>query len=146
MVAVGICYRGADSGPRGIGSSIHALAVSAQTAAQAMKLLSVLLIAFALFARSDPICATPQMPITMSVTECADMDGSKDKHQQPSQGITGGCTTCLFPQIDTPVQPQSSICQSSLFDVPTETPLAEFGGEPLTPPPRPGQRLKDSII
>ena len=145
MVAVGICYRGADSGPRGIGSSIHALAVSAQTA-QAMKLLSVLLIAFALFVRSDPICATPQIPITMSVTECADMDGSEDKQQQPSQGIMSACITCLFPKIDTPVQPHSLICQSPLFDVPTETPLAEFGGEPLTPPPRPGQRLKYSII
>jgi hypothetical protein len=111
-----------------------------------MKLLSVLLIAFALFLRSDPICATPQIPITMSVTGCADMDGSEAKHQQPSQGIMGTCITCLFPQIDPPVQPQSLICQNPLFDVPPETPLAEFGGEPLIPPPRPGQRLKDSII
>lgn len=144
MVAVGICYRGDIPWFGWNGAPVHARAIPATT--QGMTRLGVLLIAFALFVRSDPICATPQIPITMSVTECADMDGSEDKQQQPSQGIMSACITCLFPQIDTPVQPHSLICQSPLFDVPTEPPLAEFGGEPLTPPPRLGQRLKYSII
>jgi hypothetical protein len=111
-----------------------------------MKLPSVLLIALALFVRGEPICATPQQPAAMSATECADMDGDKEQHQQDQLGMTGGCITCLFAQTDTPMQQQSLAWPKQLISVPSETPLDDLSVQPPTPPPRAGLNLKHSII
>lgn len=111
-----------------------------------MKLLGVLLIAFALFVRGDPLCAASQIPMTMSATECGDMAGGEDKHHHDRQEMAGSCATCLLAQLSPPLPGDPLVWSKPLFEIQTETQLDELGETPPTPPPRVNTIFRISII
>lgn len=111
-----------------------------------MKLLGLLLLALALFARADPICATSQTPVAMSAVGCDGMAGGEDKHQHGQQQMAGSCSTCLIAQLNTPLRRAWLLRSKPLFEIQNEAQLHERGAPPPTPPPRAGSSLGFSII
>ncbi len=111
-----------------------------------MKLVGVVLIAFALFLQSDLTCAAPQAQMTMSANMCDDMAGSENKHSHKRDEIAGNCVTCLLAPMTMPTHHASFLMSKLPFDFQTELQLDEFGAEPPIPPPRLKSGIRVSIF
>ena len=101
-----------------------------------MKLICLLLIALALFARGDPICAAAQTPMAMSATACEGMAGGDETHQHGEQQMAHSCTTCLIAQLSMPLWHAPLLWSKSPFEIQNEALFHELGAPPPTPPPR----------
>ena len=101
-----------------------------------MKLLTALIIALALFVRSDPLCAASQTPIAASATECGGLETEQDGLHHDGEKMAGACHACLFARLDTPTAaqplPWPTLLPVMLLSMNTDA----GGAEPPTPPPR----------
>lgn len=111
-----------------------------------MKWLPAMLIAFALFMRGDPLCATPPVPMAMSSVECGDMGSDDGPQHDDDQNMARACHACMFARMDTPTAPQSPHSPKLVPVVPAPKQMSETAIEPPTPPPRAGAPLAISII
>ena len=101
-----------------------------------MKLLTALLIIFALFVRSGPLCAKIVVPMSMTGADRANMGSGSGQPRHDSHDMTPACHTCLLAQLSEPPMPQPSACAEFEQVLPVAVRMDETVNTPPKPPPR----------
>ncbi len=100
-----------------------------------MKVLGVLLIAFALFMRGDPMCAAPHAPTAIAATLC-DRAMDEDTHSHGRTEMAGNCISCLLVSASMPTQHAQLEWSKLPFEFQAKLQRDGFGAAPPIPPPR----------